>query len=101
MNPIKDLEISGKADYVLGYDPLFSESSQQFESCLIIVEVKRKQFRRWTRASRSIYGYVYSEYLSCKSNQSAVGVHQHRKNLTDPKRIVATVYGMVSDGLEW
>jgi len=30
-----------------------------------------------------------------------IGIQQHRINLSHPKRIVDTIYGMVSDGINW
>lgn len=68
MSPIKDLEISGKADYILRYNPLFSVSSKQFESRSIIIEVKWKQRFNTGLGQAMAYMGMYPLWISLLQN---------------------------------
>lgn len=78
--------VSGDADYVLGYDPIVPAGAKAFESCSVIIEAKRAM--------------TFDEGLA-QATAYLVGIQQRRRKLACPKRIVDTVYGMVSDGIAW
>lgn len=77
-------QVSGSADYVLGYDPLDPTEPKSFESFSIVVEAKK--------------GSIYQGLGQAVAYM--VAAQQHRLSLK-PQRIVNTIYGIVSDGIRW
>jgi len=81
--------VSGEADYLLGYMPSYvvrGRPPYRFESSMVVVEAKRE---------------VTFEVGLAQAATYMIGIQQHRMSLIEPKRIVNTVYGMVSDGTNW
>jgi hypothetical protein len=82
-NVTETMVISGKADYVLGYNHPTDSGKPGFESCSVVVEAKKRN--------------TFHEGLA-QTVAYMVGVQQDRRKL---RRIVDTVYGMLADGTSW
>ncbi|GAD97727.1 predicted protein [Paecilomyces variotii No. 5] len=84
----RDVIVKGNADYALGYDPALPLDAKGFESISIVVEAKRDIVEKGGSPIAQTLAYM-------------IGARQKRMNLTNPKRIVLTTYGMVTDGTIW
>lgn len=82
-----ELQVFGIADYALGYDPLNPTKPKSFESFSILVEAKRGGSSTIYQGAPQVIAYM-------------VAAQQHRLNLKTG-RITNTIYGMVSDGIQW
>jgi len=82
-NVTETMVISGKADYVLGYNHPTDSGKPGFESCSVVVEAKERN--------------TFHEGLA-QTVAYMVGVQQDRRKL---RRIVDTVYGVLADGTSW
>ncbi|KAK2746281.1 hypothetical protein FQN55_005709 [Onygenales sp. PD_40] len=78
------VRVSGIADYVIGYEAPAEVSAKSLESYSIIVEAKKGIID--TGLGQAI------AYM--------VAAQQHRLNLR-PQKLVAIIYGIVSDGISW
>ncbi|KAJ9203104.1 hypothetical protein DTO164E3_2575 [Paecilomyces variotii] len=83
-----EIIVVGNADYALGYDPVIPVNSKGFESISVVVEAKRETSETQAVGIAQAVAYM-------------VGIRRKRMNLRNPKRIVHTTYGMVSDGIYW
>lgn len=79
--------ITCSADYVLGYDPSGISDPKAFKSTSVIVEAKRNPLTDGGGLPQLV------AYM--------VGIQQNRIRLEEPKRIVDTTYGILSDGITW
>jgi hypothetical protein len=77
-------QVSGVADYVLGYQPAVFTVPPVYESFSVVVEAKKMSV-----------GLGLGQAVAYM-----VAAQQHRMSL-NPERTVNIVYGMVSDGVMW